>query len=300
MSDYVKKRVLELFGEGKLYCAETALRIIAEVGGKESDDLIRLATGFCSGQSRTCGQCGAVSGAIMGIGLYAGRHEPGGEYEAAFALTQEFIERFKAKYDSINCYDLIKCDFMTKEGQEKFKKDKLIIKCEDFTIYAVDVALEILREHGYLPEQEDFIKALIAPCGLSCGKCLAYAGGPIQLLSAELGEELGDNFAAYAERFEDMNPVFKNYPAFRELLDYFATGSCSGCREKGCLFKDCKVTVCVKEKGVDYCFQCADFPCNKHGMPEGLAERWLANNEKMKEIGPDEWFCGCKDKPRYP
>ena len=113
-------------------------------------------------------------------------------------------------------------------------------------------------------------------------------------------EELGDNFAVYAKRFEGMNPVFKKYSAFREKLDLFAAGSCSGCREKGCLFKDCKVTACVREKGVDYCYQCDEFPCDRHGMPAGLAERWLANNEKMKEIGPDEWFNGCKDKPRYP
>lgn len=300
MTDYVKKRVLELFGEGKLYCAETALKVIAEVGGKDSNDLIRLATGFCSGESRSCGQCGAVSGAIMGIGLFSGRHEPGGEYEACYAITQEFMEQFKAKYKSVNCFELIGCDFATKEGQEKFKKEGLIKRCEVYTINAVDIALSLLREHGYLPSHEEYIKSRLAPCGLSCGKCLAYAGGPIQGLSAHLAEELGDNFGVYAERFEGMNPVFKNYTAFRELLDFFTEGSCSGCREKGCLFKDCKVTGCVKEKGIDYCFQCDEFPCDRHGMPDGLAERWQANNEKMRDIGIDAWFCGCKDNPRYP
>ena len=37
MSDHVKNRVVELFGEGKLYCAETVLAIIAEAGGKDPD-----------------------------------------------------------------------------------------------------------------------------------------------------------------------------------------------------------------------------------------------------------------------
>lgn len=300
MSDFVKNRVVELFGEGKLYCAEAVLKVIAEAGGKDSDGLICMATGFCSGVSRTCGQCGAVSGAVMGIGLYAGRTAAEQDQDPAYAMVQEFLERFNEKFKSINCFELIECDFATKEGQEKFKKKRLLRKCILFAIFAAETALSILREQGYLPTQEDFIKSRLAPCGLSCGKCLAYAGGPIQQLSLALGEELGDNFTAYAERFEGMNPVFKKYPAFREMLDFFGTGSCSGCWEKGCLFKDCKVTVCVREKGVDYCYQCDEFPCDRHGMPAGLAERWLANNKKMEEIGPAEWFYGCKDKPRYP
>lgn len=300
MSDYLKNRVLELFGDGKLYCAESVLKIIAEAGGKESDDLIRMATGFCSGASRTCGQCGAVSGAIMGIGLYAGRTEAGQDQDPTYAMVQEFLEQFNEKFNSINCFELVDCDFGTKEGQERFKEKRMLRKCILIAIFAVETTLTILREHGYLLSHADFIKSRLAPCGLSCGKCLAYAGGQIQELSLALGKELGENFSLYAERFEAMNPVFKNYPAFREMLDYFGTGSCSGCREKGCLFKECKVASCVKEQGVDYCFECDEFPCDKHGMPAGLGERWLANNKKMQEIGLDEWFCGCKDKPRYP
>ena len=300
MSDFIKNRVVELFGEGKLYCAESVLKIIAEAGGKDSDDLIRMATGFCSGASRTSGQCGAVSGAIMGIGLYAGRTAAGQDKDPSYMMVQEFLERFNKKFDSINCFELIECDFATKEGQDRFKEKRLLQKCILIAIHAVETALSILREQGYLLAQDDFIKSQLAPCGLPCGKCLAYAGGPIQQLSLALADELGENFTGYAKMFEGMNPVFKQYSAFRELLDFLGSGSCTGCREKGCLFKDCGVTVCVKDKGVDYCYQCDEFPCDKHGMPDGLAQRWHANNKKMKEIGPDEWFCGSKDKPRYP
>jgi C_GCAxxG_C_C family probable redox protein len=300
MSDFVKNRVVEIFGEGKLFCAEAVLKIIAEAGGKDSDDLIRMATGFCSGVSRTCGQCGAVSGAIMGIGLYAGRTAAGQDQDPAYAMVQDFLEKFKGKLNSINCLELTGCDFGTKEGQARFKEEQMLSECIGFATFAAETALSILREQGYLSDQADFIKSRLAPCGLSCGKCLAYAGSPIQKFSHALAEELGDNFAMYAERFKDMDPVFEEYTPFREKLDFFGSGSCSGCREKGCLFKDCRVTVCVREKGVDYCYQCDEFPCDRHEMPAGLAERWLANNNKMREIGPEKWFSICKDKPRYP
>ncbi|MEE9189396.1 MAG: C-GCAxxG-C-C family protein, partial [Candidatus Neomarinimicrobiota bacterium] len=42
----------------------------------QSDLIPKIATGFCGGMARTCGQCGALSGAIMSISLLTGRSEP--------------------------------------------------------------------------------------------------------------------------------------------------------------------------------------------------------------------------------
>ena len=78
MADKYMNQVAELFGGGQLYCAETVVKLIVEAGGRDSGDAVRMATGFCSGMARTYGQCGAVSGAVMGIGLFAGRAEAGG------------------------------------------------------------------------------------------------------------------------------------------------------------------------------------------------------------------------------
>ncbi|QGY39621.1 DUF3795 domain-containing protein [Pseudodesulfovibrio cashew] len=300
MSEYIRKRVEELFGGGQLYCAETVLGLIAEAGGREAKDVVPLATGFCSGAARTCGQCGAVSGAIMGIGLFAGRSEPGGDYEPCYALVQEFLSRFNAAFGSINCLELTGCDFASEADRERFKEERIVVKCFNYAVTAVDMALTLLREEGYLPEREDFIRSRLAPCGLSCGSCLAFAGGPIQRHAKALQALLGENFAAYAKRFEGMNPVFENYSQFEVLLGFLGQGSCSGCREQGCLFLQCKVPACCREHRVDYCHQCEEFPCDVHGMPEGLAERWRINNEKMRELGVATWYQGCCVRPRYP
>jgi C_GCAxxG_C_C family probable redox protein len=299
-SEYVNNRIHELFGSGALLCAESVVKVIAEAGGRESDEVVRAATGFCSGASRTCGQCGAVSGAVMGIGLYAGRAEPGEDHESCYAMVQEFLARFSEQYGSINCFELIGCDFTTVEGKERYKANDLKGECCRIAVHAAESALSILREHGYLPEEDAFIRSRLAPCGLMCGKCVAFSGGPVQRLSLDLQRELGPNFSGYAQRFEGMNPVFVKYPAFAELLDFLASGSCAGCREQGCLFQACKVAPCAKEHGVTYCFECEEFPCDQHGMPERLAGIWRGNNEKMQTSGADEWFRKLKDKPRYP
>ena len=157
-----------------------------------------------------------------------------------------------------------------------------------------------MRGKGLVSMEYADILHRLAPCGLFCGNCVAFAGGAIQEHAQALAGKLGDNFGVYAERFAAMNPVFEGYSAFRELLDYMAQGSCSGCRGKGCLFKSCKVTECVRDKGVDFCFECKEFPCETHSMPPGLAERWQKNNEKMRDMGVGDYFDAFTNKPRYP
>lgn len=65
---------------------------------------------------------------------------------------------------------------------------------------------------------------------MHCGKCFAYKSGAIAKNSRELKINLGE-FSNYAQRFVNSldNPIFKKYPDFKEMLDYFAGAECSGC-----------------------------------------------------------------------
>jgi len=148
---------------------------------------------------------------------------------------------------------------------------------------------------------DERIKDRLAPCGIYCGKCFAFTDGPIKQLSIDLKNALG-NFDAYAERFTYLlqEPVFGKYPEFSAFLTYLAGGSCKGCRKETCkLFKDCKVRDCYKEKGVDFCFQCPDFPCNETGFDAHLHKRSIEINTRIKEIGIKRYYAETKDKPRY-
>src|SRR5512137_1149466 len=101
MSEQAPQRSLELFRSG-FYCAESVLQAVAESQGIRSELIPRIATGFCSGISRTGGMCGAVSGAIMGINLAAGRNSPGESIETSYALTRELVRRFEKQFGSVN------------------------------------------------------------------------------------------------------------------------------------------------------------------------------------------------------
>jgi len=146
-------------------------------------------------------------------------------------------------------------------------------------------------------EYQDILNDL-APCGLSCGKCFAFAQGAIGSHSRELLRLLG-NFDVYAERFSDFQPEFKEYPSFKKLLQYFSRPGCAGCRQGVCLYPNCGVTACYREKGVDFCFQCHEFPCDKSNFDPHLKKRWIAMNERMKEIGVEGYHEETRDDPRY-
>src|SRR4030042_7215315 len=135
---------------------------------------------------------------------------------------------------------------------------------------------------------EDILDDL-PPCGLSCRKCFANSRGDIATRSTQWQERLG-GFDVYAERFSALLPAFKDYPAFQGLLAYLAHGSCDGCRRGTCLYPNCGVTTCFREKGVDFCFQCEEFPCDRTNFDPRLERRWRQMNERMREAGVEAYY----------
>ncbi len=145
------------------------------------------------------------------------------------------------------------------------------------------------------------IRDSLAPCGLHCARCFAFSGGDIKKHSKGLKKSLG-NFDKYAERFVDLieEPVFKKYQDFKQLLYYFSEVECAGCRKEECrLFKKCKVRECHVIKGVDFCFQCNEFPCDHTGFDPHLFKRYVDINKRMKKVGVERYYNEIKDLPRY-
>lgn len=146
-------------------------------------------------------------------------------------------------------------------------------------------------------EYEEILEKL-APCGLSCEKCFANSEGDVRKSSTKLKELLG-SFTSYAERFSSFIPVLKNYSAFEELLNFFAQANCDSCRKGTCIHPNCGVIGCYQKKGVDFCFQCDEFPCNKTNFAPEHRNRWVQTNNRMREVGVILYFEETKDLPRY-
>lgn len=144
----VEREAQKLMGQGWL-CAESVLMAVTRARGLESPLIPRMATAFCSGLSRTCGTCGAVTGGILAISLLAGRDTPDRELlDLAYAPVQEFVEGFVAAYESTNCFDITGCDFRTPEGQARYKEANLKETCLECVGLATRLALQALENSG--------------------------------------------------------------------------------------------------------------------------------------------------------
>jgi hypothetical protein len=125
-------------------------------------------------------------------------------------------------------------------------------------------------------------KWLISVCGLNCAVCdmrQAYLG------NTELRDEIVEWFKK--ERNEVVKP---------EQI------KCEGCRGSIELHwsPDCKMMLCAKKKGLQYCFQCKDFPCtilnkfSSDGVPHH--KKTVENMKAMKKIGIEPWIAEQKRK----
>lgn len=60
-----------------------------------------------------------------------------------------------------------------------------------------------------------------------------------------------------------------------------------------------RLAPCSLEKGVDFCCDCPEFPCDHTGLDESLYQRHVAINQKIAETGAEAYYDEIKDKSRY-
>ncbi len=116
---------------------------VAESLGVESELLPQIATGFCSGMARTGGFCGALSGAMMGVGLVNGRNQPRASVEENYQTVQTLIAQFKDKFGSTNCQELTGCHLGTPEGIAKFQESGQGAKCVNYAGEAAAMVISL-------------------------------------------------------------------------------------------------------------------------------------------------------------
>lgn len=138
----------------------------------------------------------------------------------------------------------------------------------------------------------------LAPCGLDCTRCVALANGEVRRLAARLSETLS-GYEKMAARMAGFVPALAHYAEFQGVLEFLMSGSCIGCRAGGSTAPFCAARVCFREKGVDFCFQCDEFPCERNHYPEALRKRWLSYGRRMQEVGVEAFYREQQAKPRY-
>lgn len=135
-----------MFGQG-FNCAQAVLACSGEWFGLDRELAVRLARGLGGGIGNSGHVCGAVSGAVMVIGLATSgpnQTDPQLKQKTA-ARVRDFLARFKQRNKSILCRDLTGCDLSTPEGmQEARQKGVFDSVCPNAIRDAVQILGEIV------------------------------------------------------------------------------------------------------------------------------------------------------------
>ncbi|MHA1376825.1 MAG: DUF3795 domain-containing protein [Candidatus Helarchaeota archaeon] len=115
-------------------------------------------------------------------------------------------------------------------------------------------------------------KELLAPCGLYCGVCAIYIAHR-------------DNNLKFKGKLVNVYP-------FTNKIEQI---QCTGCLSDGIVFdfcKKCPIKDCTKEKGIEGCHQCEDWPCRmikNFIMPVGKKVIMRAIPQ-WREWGTEKWI----------
>ncbi len=146
------KEVEELtikFFNGGFNCAESSLLSVTESLGIKNDLIPKIATGFGGGFGRTSQICGAVSGAVIAIGIKFGRNDIKDleSKDITYDKVRSFMKKFEDEFKSIVCKDLTGCDLKTIEGIEKYHKENMhSLVCSKLVAFAARKAFEMIHD----------------------------------------------------------------------------------------------------------------------------------------------------------
>lgn len=134
---------------GGFNCAESVLLSLVQAMDIDTSDIPRIATGFGAGLGRYGETCGAVTGAIMALGLKFGRDTSGDieSRELTYSKIDKLMQAFHNEFNTTRCKELIDCDMLTKEGREKAITSNLHRNlCTKFVAFAARTTAELINE----------------------------------------------------------------------------------------------------------------------------------------------------------
>lgn len=134
---------LKLFNDG-YNCSQSVLGAFCESFGMDQKTALTLTSGFGGGVGGAGDMCGALTGAIMVLGLKYGSADSRDKTakNEMYRKTRDLSEEYKLRTGSMYCRDLLGFDLSTQEGQLAAKEPNAFHDCPQF----VRVAVEILEE----------------------------------------------------------------------------------------------------------------------------------------------------------
>jgi len=141
------ERAGSLFGHGN-NCAEAVLTALLEAAKLNPEDYGAVATAFGGGVGNSDLTCGALSGAILALGLTRHQRRPGDSIakQTLYTEIQRLTEGFRAAVGSSSCTDILGENLSQPGGRERASELGLFDKnCPRAVELATRLGGEILK-----------------------------------------------------------------------------------------------------------------------------------------------------------
>jgi C_GCAxxG_C_C family probable redox protein len=143
----IADQAIACFDEG-FSCSQAVFSVFAPQWGLDRITALKVASPFGGGMGRLGETCGAVTGALMAIGLKYGQTigEDRAAKEKSYEMARQFAERFKARNRGcLTCRELLGADISTPEGLQKVREAQAFtIMCPKFVRDAAEIVEELL------------------------------------------------------------------------------------------------------------------------------------------------------------
>jgi C_GCAxxG_C_C family probable redox protein len=137
---------LAAFREG-FSCSQAVFAAFAAEQGLDRETALKLSQAFGGGMAHLGEACGAVTGAFLAISLKHGRTRVDDldARDRTYARMQEFAARFKARFGSLHCRELLGVDLGTEDGMRRARENNLFrLRCDEFVLAAAAWVDELL------------------------------------------------------------------------------------------------------------------------------------------------------------
>lgn len=145
--EWAVKRAGELFARDAYNCNMAVVSSLAELMGRDPTDLIPLAAPFGGGIARADLTCGALTGALLALGMTAGprKYTSRDDRTKAYELVTPLVEEFRRNLGSALCAEITGVDISTKAGRKQFREQNILAeRCVPAVELAARLGAEIL------------------------------------------------------------------------------------------------------------------------------------------------------------
>jgi C_GCAxxG_C_C family probable redox protein len=141
-------KAIEYF-RNKFNCSQSVFTVFGTDYGLSEDECLKVACAFGGGMGRQQYTCGAVTGALMVLGLKYGKslNDDEDKKELTYSKTRELFAKFNKIHGTTNCRELLNgLDLNNPEDHKKIVEQRLFdTKCKKCVFDSVIIVENLMK-----------------------------------------------------------------------------------------------------------------------------------------------------------